>query len=340
MSSQPQQTSSSRPRRQRRRKQQQQNVYIPGQPYTPPQQQSRRNRRRRRYRRRYRVPSAFAFKTVANSTLRTMRGGSVRLYCHEQFAVWASTNDKVTFALPITPSKWQGTRTAQLCSTFSSHRPIYLRMSWKPTVGTTTEGSIAFGTIFAGNKVSWNNLEEAQRALTSSNGGFLATVYLPSGRNVQLGTSLTQNTYPLNNIDPDDIPFWILGTSTLTSGNIGHLVIDAVFSLTNPIASNISPLPSTQFVLTATHDADNDTTTMSLPKSNISSTTIAEGDTVWLAPLRNVINLAGSVLAQILEPILARVTYSGDNYILNVDKSIASQTIDLCLGGRPSTNFR
>lgn len=318
---------------------QQMQIYVPNQQNR---RRRRRNRRRRVGRPRFRrsfAPTSFSFSTATYANQRTTRNGAIHVISREIFQIVKGDGDILNWALPYTPSKWSNTRTAQIVRQYASFRPIAVRLIWQPMVSTDTSGSFTMGTIFNSIKVNYGDVGGAERSLAGTNGGFITTIWKPCVSKVRLSTCLRANNFPTNCIDPDDIPFWI--TSSINSnvdGHVGHVIIESVISLTNPINTEVTPLPSTIFSAHIIHDNEEDKTQMSIASTSLG--TIAENDQCWFVPLNNVVNTAGEIIANMFEPITATLaSIISGTFNFDLPSAIASQTVDIIFGGRPS-NFR
>lgn len=319
------------------------NIYIPSQNQDQQQTSSRRRTRRRRYRSRWlrgNAPTSYGYSFSPYVRQVTTRSGAVHLYARETFPITIAESDVLSFALPFTPSKWKETRTGTLVSTYQTFRPIKIRLTWQPSISTATAGTIAFGTVFAGNKLSYEDAVSASNALISTNGGFQSTVWRMTSRMVQLGTSLPRNNYPTTAVNPDDIPLWIVSAvqGLEAEGIIGHLVVDMQLSLTNPVNSGINTLPSTIYTSTIIQESEPvPRAYFNLPTSVLNGVSV--GDQLWIAPLKNLVNSDGGILTNILEMItvtLKSITEGVYEFLL--PPQFANQAFQFVFGGRPS-NF-
>lgn len=302
----------------------------------------RRNTRRRyRPRRFYRTRAPAAFGGVISPFQRqyTTRSGAVHLTSAEVFAVTAVNGEILCCSLPFTPSKWRDTRTCAIVSTYASFRPLRVKITWQPSLGTNTAGSITFGTVFAGTSIAYNTNDDAMASLLTTNGGFQTTIWQPTSRVIRLATHLRANSFPTNTLSSDDIPFWILAscTSSLPAGVLGYLVVTSTISLTNPIANIPYVLPAAPVQGQFTH-TDNPAKTVlevPIPQGN----NLAVGQEVWFAPTKNIVNTTGQTVNGILRPFvgtLAAVLQAALQF--DVDSNFATQASKLVFGGRPE-NF-
>lgn len=281
------------------------------------------------------IPAAYITRRKAGRTFMRMSAGDTTLGVSETFPIY-STGDGCSFLLPICPTKWSNTRAASLTAAFSSHRPLSLTYQWDPAVGTSTPGSIAIGTIFAGNRLpvaddSWSSVS---RALNCTNGGTIFSIWAKTNRRVMLGRNLTQNQYPLYEVSADDIPFWIAVATSVDKGTlIGYLTVNAVFTLRNPTAGQMSPPTTASGDLTFTHDEEKKTTTLKTPKS-MWNKALSLGQDYLLTAGKSLVNTLGSKVVGILSPFIASLTSDdGDSYTFNVDSNLATQSaLGYCIG--------
>jgi len=276
--------------------------------------------------RRWRIPAAFTATFQSSSSIKTDSSGAATLRCREIFAIEAQA-EGASFMLPITPTKWAGTRTAVLASTYSSHRPLSISVKWEPMVGTSTSGSVAFGTVFAGVRLpsSTDTYVNLSRSLAATNGGFVSTIWDHHSSNVALGRNLRANQFPLYEVSADDIPLWLVLSSSVTAGPIGYLVVDAVFTLRNPLSGQSTPPITATATASFTHSNESNQTTMSVPRSAFNRV-VEVGQNLAFAFARNLISVAGGVVNQILSPLIASyLRTENDNYVFSVDNVIATQ---------------
>lgn len=272
-----------------------------------------RNNRRRFSRRQMRTaPQPYAYGISLNSEARlNQRGTSASLSTREIFQVKPQANG-LSYMLPMCPTKWSGTRTAQLAATYSAHRPLALRISWYPSVATSTSGSVAIGTMFDGARFtgadsSWSYLS---RQLASSNGGFITTLWKSCSSTVNTGRNLRANTFPLYEVQDDDIPFWILVAANCdVSDFIGYLVVETLFTLRNPI-SCAQALPSSGAgIATFTHKEATSTaaasTIMTMEAADVHAT-LTPGTSYSFVAAQPLLDTAGKVIYSVCQEFIAQ----------------------------------
>ena len=275
--------------------------------------------------RRTRIPVALGYATTNYARLKSAPSGAI-LSSREIFPVIAQKSG-LSYALPMTPSKWSGTRTCALAYTYSSHRPLKVRVYWEPAVSTATPGSVAIGTVFAGARLpndsdSWSSIS---RSLAASNGGFICTIWDHHSRIVETGRNLRSNQFPLYEVSPDDIPFWICLATSSTEGMIGYLVVETVFSLKNPLSGSMSQPITGAGQVSISHDESQNTSTMTVNQSFFNKA-LQIGQDLLFTSASNLKNIAGNVMTSILSPFVGQVkSITSDSYVFNVDNNFATQ---------------
>lgn len=295
--------------------------------------QARTNRRNRRPRRSYRsrAPAAFSYRTSSYATIRNVNG-SPQLYIREIFNVDADTSG-LSAAIPISPTKWRGTRASALAANYTAFRPISCKVQWQPAVGTSQEGNVAIGTIFDGARLPTGDWAGLSQAITASNGGFMVTMWQPAGTSIKLGTSLRDNLYPTYQINEDEIPFWVVVAASTAKQSAGYVVINLVISLKNPINGIADPPTTFSGKTEFEHDDESKSTTMKIANGLLNKTLNVGAD--YTFALRDILKgTGGQTIAQILSPIVGTVKKVADGYTyLNVDSNIATQTLNGVLIG-------
>lgn len=278
-----------------------------------------------------RAPIGYGFSQTTQARIYTSRNGNTRVEFREIFPIKKEFSSPICFMLPMCPTKWTGTRACILCSTYTDQRPIHVKIEWQPAVPTSTAGTFTVGTVFSGARLTDStDYEAVSRQLTSSNGGFMTTVWKPAWMNVALSRNLRANNFPMYNVDPDDIPFWIIAASSIPESEyLGNLVITATLSLKNPINPNSVPPvngfgPAT-FEQTTDEQTQKKTTRLKVPKDTIKSALSSGADYIF--------NFSRAILNDVQETIVDAVggllgTYEGveqGNHSFIVDNRIASQ---------------
>lgn len=237
--------------------------------------------------------------------------GNASLVTREMFQIDAHSGG-LSFALPMCPTKWQNTRTAQLAGTYTDFRPLRVKIQWLPSVSTSTAGSVAVGTVWSGARLPSNSetFDALSRTLSATNGGFITTAWRPHTSQVALRTNLRANNFPMYDVDPDDIPFWIVvATDVINPGAaLGHLVVDVLMSLKNPVTQYMSPpvaASGSGKVVTDTSQTPN-VKYLEFSQSEIGSNWVP-GDDFTIVPYQNVKNSSSQILNYMLQPMLARV---------------------------------
>lgn len=288
-----------------------------------------RRQRQRRRRRNAGLPAAVLNSNSTSAMILNRRNGA-QMVVKEVFPVYYHPSETLDFALPFSPTKWAGTRTATLLSTFSSYRPRRCIIRWQTAVGTTTNGNIAIGTTFQGSSFNLTTRPTAYQALPASNGGISTSIYRNTWKGVTLSSSLGANLYANFNVDPDDVPFWILAvaeTGLDANTKLGDLVVEAVLSVHNPCTvSEVNP-SALNISTSITHDNENNVTTLSVLKDLIAQP-LSAGKDYYFTFNRPLFNTSSAMLAKPLKFISANLSQITDsNYIFSLDsmtQSVAS----------------
>lgn len=287
-------------------------------------------------RRRRAIPVAYSMRASAHAEIR-VSDTSASLTSVEIFPISRQTTG-CSFMLPMSPTKWSGTRTAVLASTYDSFRPLSCSVSWEPAVPTSTSGSVALGTVFAGCRLptddSWNNLSSS---LAATNGGFVATVWDHASSRISLQKNLRANLFPLYNIEPDDIPFWICVASNASIDQpLGYLIVKTKFTLRNPAVPGTAPPVSGSGEFT--FSVNEGKTTLAVAKSVVNKV-LNVGQDILFTFARRLLNTSGQPMSSILDSVLGHLSAVTDNlYQFSVDNTIGAQTALGYIVGT-STNF-
>ena len=273
--------------------------------------------------RRRAIPVAYSMKARSSAVIK-VSDMSASLTSTEIFPITASSKG-CSLLLPVTPTKWSNTRTNTLASTYDSFRPLKCNISWEPAVSTSTPGSVAIGTVFAGCRLPTDDTwESVSQGLAATNGGLISTVWDHSSTTVKLQKNLRSNLFPLYNVDPDDIPFWICVASNVQSDAvIGYLIVNMTFTLRNPAVPGSIPPLSGSGKVEFTKNEDN--TVMSVSKSFFNRV-LTVGQDVTFAFASRLLNSAGVAVVNILDSMVARLSQVTDTgYQFSVDSQIAAQ---------------
>lgn len=225
-------------------------------------QKRKKGRKRHKNKNMSRTPAGFGMSLTPIHRI-TGSGPVVQLHVREIFPV-SPAEVSLAMILPICPSKWTGTRTSVLSSPYTQHRPLSLRVTWSPICGTAETGVFCFGTVFDGARAMLPQGQVVDTLpLASTNGGFVTTIWKPWSSSVSLGKNLRANGFPLYDVSDDDIPFWLVYTCS-KQGYVGNLIIDAVFTLRNPIPVPQQPVASSNSFVALTPNVEAKTTSFTL----------------------------------------------------------------------------
>lgn len=294
---------------------------------SPSRSTPRKNTARRRNVTRSSIPAAYGMTAQSYARLSSRRDGSTTLESFEIFPI-VSQSSGLSYMLPMTPTKWTGTRTQTLASSFTQSRPLSIEVGWEPAVGTGTAGSVAIGTVWSGARLpndgdSWSSIS---RSLAATNGGFICTLWHHMQRKIDCARNLRANGFPMYEVQPDDIPFWILVASTDTTGAvIGYLTVRSVLTLRNPICGSVTPPVTAAGPMSFTHDAEAGTTKLTVNK-NLFNNTLAIGQDMLFTFGRNLLNTVSNVLTQVLSTVKgALIAIVNNEYVFAVDSNYATQ---------------
>lgn len=202
--------------------------------------QKKKKRTRRRGKKKYkplrlytRMPAARVMQNRSFMT-QTRSGNSVRVTGYDLIY---NTNEGVVegpfCVVTCNPAYWDGTRIANIASSYAQYRPLSMRFDYYPQVSTMTNGNVVTGTIWNNNS-GGNNL---QQTLATSNAGKIFPVYASCKTPVRLKTNLNQNLYNFQGyLDSTTNPFVFIAT-TQQSNNIipGYFMVSYTFEFKNPL---------------------------------------------------------------------------------------------------------
>lgn len=284
------------------------------------------------------LPASYGWSGSATANLLN-RGGQAIIQSREIFPVTYSSASTLDIMIPMNPAQWIGTRTAQLASTFAAYRPTQIKIQWFNSTGTSTPGTISVGTVFAGTTLNLPDRATAGSVLPATNGGFITAIWRQQTTGVRLATSLRANNFPTNEIQADDIPFWIVasfnGVTASDNTILGNIIVNARFSMYNPTMGNNYPSASSSIRASIEHtDATSEHPAASVLKipttAAISLPNIAEGDDYWFAPGANYITTTSGNANTTMQPIHG--TYAGKDsgfHLFTIDPYFAAQTLAL-----------
>lgn len=258
--------------------------------------------------------------------------GNTVIPIHEVFTI-KSADAGLSLMLPITLTKWTGSRAIHIAGNYIDARPLKLKYSWKPTVATSTSGSVAIGTVFSGARMTTDGTyDQISKFLASTNGGLITTIWKPASSEIQLKRNLRANNFPQYDVQPDDIPLWIcLATSDTTGNVIGQLYIDALMSFKNPTTPSMTPAVNAagddaNVEHTAATTTDPAKTEFLIPAA---SGSFSQGASYYFNVARNLVNSAGQQLVPALMAFAAeymgtRTVGSVVKHVFKIDPDISS----------------
>lgn len=262
--------------------------------------------------------------------------GNATIPIHEVFTL-TSADSGLSMMIPLTLTKWTGSRAINIAGNYIDARPLKLRVSWRPTVATSTSGSVAIGTVFSGARMTTDGTyDQISKYLASTNGGVITTIWKPVTTEIQLKKNLRANNFPQYDVQPDDIPLWIVVATSDTSGTtLGQIYIDAVMSFKNPTTPSMTPaVNAAGDNATIEHTAATESTPAKTElKIDSSAGTFTAGAPYYFNFAKNLLNSAGKILVPSLMGVAAEyIGISGDKHVFKLDPDIAT----LGSGGTPA----
>lgn len=301
----------------------------------PNKRETRRQKRQRQRLRTTQVPVAIGTQANTYASVKTHPDGSATLHVREIFPITQASKG-LALAIPMCPTKWVGTRTASLASTYMSHRPLRVQWRYIPAAPSTLAGNIAFGTVWSGCRLTTSDdVQSLYQHLTATNGGAICSVWQPCGNGISCGRNLRANQFPLYEVNSDDIPFWIVVASDGDT-NVGSIMISADFTLRNPITPGTTPPASYSGPVQFTQSENE--TTFTLPLSSLGSP-VAVGQEFQFTPLSALQSRTADVMTTPLSVFMASIKTIAESVItFLVDPAFAGQSFRSVLIGR-SANF-
>lgn len=156
-------------------------------------------------------------------------------------------------------------------------------------------------------------------SLPVTNGGIFTNIWKAATSKIDCGTTLRANSFPTSEIQPDDIPFWIVGSMSpnYEVGDLmGFVVVTSVFYLSNPThAQSVpsAPVMPGRVIHTSTPTSKSD---IRVPVSYPLSFTLDEGEDYYMYPFAPMPLVVGTE-TKVLQGFIG--TYTGDETIDNVD---------------------
>lgn len=241
------------------------------------------------------------------------------------------------YLLPMSPTKWLGTRTRSLLQTYGSFRPLQIHCGYQPSVATSQGGVIAIGTVFNGNRIDLkNDVSRNISSIASLANSFISQAFKPTSMPIRLGTTLSRNNYPTTLIDEDDIPFWFVASSDVVKP--GYLIISGQLSVHNPMNEIISSVGGsfTGSIIRPT-ETENQTTLV----SDGLMSGVHVGDSIKLMASKELGSTDGNIIYHALEPIVATVkSVSANAVTFVVNQALAAAKATFYAVGQYSTaNF-
>lgn len=120
--------------------------------------------------------------------------------------------------IPLNPRIWSGTRLSVLGGTFMSHKPQKVILHYQPSVGSSTNGNIYWGSFTPDTAFNGANIARTQSLV--STGGGSTPIWCPLSAEVSL-TGLQKPWYDSEGTDADSVPLVLYFA-------VGNVAADAV----------------------------------------------------------------------------------------------------------------
>lgn len=153
-------------------------------------------------------------------------------------------NSNISYFITANPASWNGTRIAAIAAGYQNYRPRYLKIHYRPQVGSTSTVSMFIGTMWQNNYIT--DRSSIEPSLVTSPGGTYLPAWQSSCSVVPLGTHLPQRMYPIRDPDFTTIPFSIIcrasdgGPTSPSLPMPGRIFLEYVYEFRNAIGSGAS----------------------------------------------------------------------------------------------------
>lgn len=279
------------------------------------------------------IPAAYTSSSRANASFNKVNS---TISFQEMFTIDCSQG---YYVLPLSPTKWAGTRTRALVQTYGSFRPLRIQVSYQPSVATSTAGVIAVGTVFNGNRIDLtSDVASNIGSISSLANSFMTQVYKPCSMPLRLGTALSRNNYPTTLINEDDIPLWIVSQASIASP--GYIVVSGLLSVHNPMNVQVSSVSGSAVGTIVKPTEEGGETILQIPAGNLSGG-FSVGDTIKFVASKELSSTTGNVIYHALEPVVATVRSKATDVIkFAVNSALAATTARFFpIGQASSANF-
>lgn len=277
------------------------------------------------------VPAAYGARTRNTQQTRSLGSLKTSMRFSEEWIIKPILQgNSYTLMIPACPTKWTNHRASILAATYGSYRPLTVKYTYIPSVGSNTLGTVTIGTIWNGNRAPGGSFDVVSPSLASTPGGMTTNVWGRFSRTIPQGTNLQQNNYPTSSVDPDDIPWWLMvttsidNTSTLTE--IGRLRITATYAFYQPTMLSEPPVSATGS-MQITHD-ETTNKTVGVATAPLTSGSFAIGKQYLINFAKNLTNINSRNLLSPLSPLVAEFTgMTDDKMNFTLDNHIGTQTL-------------
>lgn len=138
--------------------------------------------------------------------------------------------------IPLNPNCWEGSRVAHTAKAYQNFRPLKIIMHYTPSVGTTNNGTIWYGTTSGNSPPSTGKLENS---LFTSNGGGISQIAIPKHIPIRLGKNLQQRLFSTRvDVTPEGLPMTFFCFVKGFDQVPGVWTVEYKFEFRNPISDD------------------------------------------------------------------------------------------------------
>lgn len=275
------------------------------------------------------IPAAYGAKTRTSQSTRSMGSMKTSMKFSEEWVITPQLQgNSFTLMIPACPTKWTNHRASVLAATYGSYRPLNVKYTYIPSVGSNTLGTVTIGTVWNGNRAPSGTFANVSPILAATPGGMTTNVWGRFTRVIPQGTNLQQNNYPTSNVGADDIPWWILVSTSIGSDSqlveIGRLRLTVTYAFYQPTMLTETPVSATG-TMTISHDSETNTTVGTVVEA-VKSGVFSIGKEYLLNFARELVNLNDRAIVNAMTPVIAEfagtvnehMTFVLDNHLASV----------------------
>lgn len=277
------------------------------------------------------VPAAFGARTRTFQSTKSMGSMKTSMRFSEEWVITPQqSGNSFTLMIPACPTKWTNHRASVLAATYGSYRPLNVRYAYIPSVGSNTLGTVTIGTIWNGNRAPSGDFANVSPILAATPGGMTTNVWGRFSRIIPQGTNLQQNNYPTSNVEADDIPWWILVSTSIGNESalteIGRLRLTVTYAFYQPTMLTETPVSATG-TMSITHNNETNTTIGTVANA-VRSGVFSIGKEYLINFARALTNTNDRTIVNPLSPLVAEFTgFDNDNMTFNLDNHIGTQSL-------------